>query len=90
MIFAQNCRAKRSWSNFGRCGVTVGQVAKTSCYARAAFKCFSSPYSDRLLATLADERLRATTEQLCDALGACTELNPVYRRLVNMALEELR
>jgi len=42
------------------------------------------------LATLADERLRATTEQLCDALGACTELNPVYRRLVNMALEELR
>jgi transposase len=42
------------------------------------------------LATLADERLRATTEQLCDALGACTELNPVYRRLVSMALEELR
>jgi transposase len=42
------------------------------------------------LATLADERLRATTEQLCDALGACTELNSVYRRLINMALEELR
>jgi transposase len=42
------------------------------------------------LAALADERLRATTAQLCDALGACTELNPVYRRLVSMALEELR
>src|SRR5947199_3084640 len=42
------------------------------------------------LAALADERLRATTEQLCDALGACTELNPVYRRLLKMALEELR
>jgi transposase len=42
------------------------------------------------LAALADERLRATTAQLCDALGACTELNPVYRRLVGMALEELR
>ncbi len=42
------------------------------------------------LATLADERLRATPEQLCDALGACTELNPVYRRLLKMALEELR
>jgi transposase len=41
------------------------------------------------LAALADERLRATTAQLCDALGACTELNPVYRRLVSMALEEL-
>jgi hypothetical protein len=29
------------------------------------------------LATLADERLRATPEQLCDALGACTDLKPV-------------
>ena len=27
---------------------------------------------------------------MCDALGACTELNPVYRRLVKMALEELQ
>jgi transposase len=42
------------------------------------------------LATLADRKLRATPEQLCDALGACTELNPVYRRLLNMMLEELR
>jgi transposase len=42
------------------------------------------------LAALADERLRATPQQLCDALGACTELNPVYRRLLKMALEELR
>jgi transposase len=42
------------------------------------------------LAALADRKLRATPEQLCDALGACTELNPVYRRLLNMMLEELR
>ena len=42
------------------------------------------------LATLAHERLRATPEQLCDALGACTELNAVYRRLLKMGLEELR
>jgi transposase len=42
------------------------------------------------LAALADRRLRATEPQLCDALGACTELNPVYRRLVKMALEELQ
>src|SRR5216110_2336951 len=42
------------------------------------------------LATLADERLRATPEQLCDALGACTDLQPVYRRLLNMALEQLQ
>src|SRR5881394_1016834 len=40
------------------------------------------------LAALADERLRATTEQLCDALGACTELKAVYRRLLKMELEE--
>ena len=42
------------------------------------------------LAALADQRLRATPAQLCDALGACTELNPVYRRLLKMALEEFR
>jgi transposase len=42
------------------------------------------------LAALADKKLRATPAQLCDALGACTELNPVYRRLLKMALEELQ
>jgi transposase len=42
------------------------------------------------LAVLAHERLRATPEQLCDALGACTELKPVYRRLLKMTLEHLQ
>jgi transposase len=42
------------------------------------------------LAALADRKLHATQEQLCDALGACTELNAVYRRLLSMMLEELR
>src|SRR5499433_2591634 len=42
------------------------------------------------LATLADQHLRATPEQLCDALGACTDLKPVYRRLLKMALEQLQ
>jgi transposase len=42
------------------------------------------------LAVLADKQLRATAEQLCDALGACTELNPVYRQLLTMALEQLQ
>ena len=42
------------------------------------------------LAALAHQRLRATPEQLCDALGACTELKPVYRRLLKMALEHLQ
>ena len=42
------------------------------------------------LAALADQRLRATQEQLRDGLGACAELNPVYRRLLKMALAELQ
>src|SRR5262252_8423180 len=42
------------------------------------------------VAALADERLRATPEQLCDALGACTDLKPVYRRLLKMVLEQLQ
>lgn len=29
------------------------------------------------LASLTDKNLRATPAQLCDALGACAELNPV-------------
>jgi transposase len=42
------------------------------------------------LAALADRRLHATQQQLCDALEASKELNKVYRRLLKMALEELQ
>ena len=42
------------------------------------------------LAALAHFGLRATPEQLSDALGACQDLHPVYRRLVKMALAELQ
>ncbi len=42
------------------------------------------------LAALADQRLRATAHQLSDAFSACTTLNPVYRWLLKLALEELR
>ena len=39
-------------------------------------------------------RLKCLSEkrwlELCNALDACTELNAVYRRLLKMALEELR
>jgi transposase len=41
------------------------------------------------LAALADRRLRATPEQLCDALGACADLHPVYRKMLRMSLEQL-
>jgi transposase len=42
------------------------------------------------VAALADRRLHATQQQLCDALAASKELNKVYRRLLKMALEELQ
>jgi transposase len=42
------------------------------------------------LAALADQRLRATPDQLRNAFGACVDLHPVYRRLVKLTLEELR
>ena len=42
------------------------------------------------IAGLADKTLRATPAELSDALGACANLNPVYRRLIDMALQELQ
>src|SRR6266436_65836 len=42
------------------------------------------------VAALAHQRLRATPAELRDALGACTELHPVYRRLVRWALDDLQ
>ena len=58
--------------------------------ARRMLKALADGETDpAALAALADTRLRATPAQLCDALGACTELNPVYRRLIKMALAEL-
>jgi transposase len=43
-----------------------------------------------VVAALADQRLRATPAELRDALGPCTKLNPVYRRLVRLALNDLQ
>jgi transposase len=39
---------------------------------------------------MADKNLRATEAQLRDALAACSELRPTYRRLLKMMLEELQ
>jgi transposase len=41
------------------------------------------------LAALGSRRLHATPEQLCDVLGAATDLHPLYRRLIAMTLDEL-
>jgi transposase len=40
------------------------------------------------VAALGSSRLHATPDQLRDALGACTDLHPVYRRLLAMTLDE--
>jgi transposase len=43
-----------------------------------------------ILAGLAHRRLRATPQQLRDALSACADLKTVYRRLLKMMLEQLQ
>jgi transposase len=59
--------------------------------ARRMLKALSEGETDpAVLAAMADCRLRATPEQLRDALGACTQLNGVYRGLLKMALAELQ
>jgi transposase len=58
--------------------------------ARRMLKALAEGETDpAVLATMADPGLRATPEQLRDALAASTQLNGVYRRLLKMALEEL-
>lgn len=63
----------------------LGQSARRMMHALAEGE--NNPTS---LAALGDRRLRATSEQLRDALGACRNLHPVYRKLLRMILEELR
>ena len=59
--------------------------------ARRMLKALAEGETDpAALAALADQRLRATPAQLQDSLGACMELNPVYRRLVKMTLDGLQ
>src|SRR5215831_6342879 len=59
--------------------------------ARRMLKALAEGETDpAALAGLADPRLRATPAQLRDALGACAGLNPVYRRVVKMALADLQ
>jgi transposase len=59
--------------------------------ARRMLKALAEGETDpAALAALADCRLRATPEQLRDALGACQRLNGAFRRLLQMALDELQ
>jgi transposase len=59
--------------------------------ARRMLKALADGETDpAALAALADCRLRATAEELRDALGASAQLHGVYRRLLKMELEKLR
>jgi transposase len=58
--------------------------------ARRMLRAVASGETDpTVVAALGSPRLHATSGQLRDALGACTTLNPVYRRLLAMTLDEL-
>jgi len=58
--------------------------------ARRMLRAIASGETDpRAVAALGSRRLHATPDQLRDALGACTDLHPVYRRLLTLTLDEL-
>lgn len=58
--------------------------------ARRMLRAVASGETDpAAVVALGSHRLHATPDQLRDALGACTDLNPVYRRLLAMTLDEL-
>ena len=58
--------------------------------ARRMLKALAEGETDpAVLAAMADRGLRATPEQLRDALGASAQLNGAFRRLLKLSLEEL-
>lgn len=58
--------------------------------ARRMLRAVASGETDpATVVALGSPRLRATPDQLRDALGACADLNSVYRRLLTMTLDEL-
>jgi len=58
--------------------------------ARRMLRAVGSGATDpAVVAALGSPRLHATPDQLRDALGACTDLHPVYRRLLTLTLDEL-
>jgi transposase len=69
---------------------TLEQYWKPTCQKREG----AGPMSGALHLAQAQSnrgpRGRKKVLQLCDALDACRELHPVYRRLLKMALEELQ
>jgi hypothetical protein len=54
--------------------VKISFLPLQNCFLQALADGATDPAT---LAAMAAKRLRATPAQLCDALGACTELNPV-------------
>jgi transposase len=59
--------------------------------ARRMLKALAEGETDAgVLAAMADHQLRATPEQLRDALGASSHLSGAFRRLLKLSLEELQ
>jgi transposase len=59
--------------------------------ARRMLKAIAAGETDpAVLAAMADSKLRATPEQLRDALGASAHLSGAFRRLLKLSLEELQ
>jgi transposase len=82
-VFVGKIETGKVYGPFGeRVRLVVDQIEKVEEKAK--------PRAGQNPSALADKQLRATPEQLCDALGACTDLKPVYRRLLKMALEQLQ
>jgi transposase len=58
--------------------------------ARRMLRAVASGEADpATVAALGNARLHATQDELRDALGACSTLHPLYRRLLTMTLDEL-
>ena len=90
---AIGCSSRTGWSvcsrkRTSRCRVwsrISSDPARDACCARSRV----AKRIPAAVVALGSPRLHATPDQLRDALGACTDLHPVYRRLLAMTLEEL-
>jgi len=87
---ATGCSGRTGWRRCWKRPPSSCPAWSRICWARRLLKALGEGETDAAaLAALADYGWRAPSEQWRDALGACQELDPVYRRLLKAALEEL-
>jgi hypothetical protein len=88
---AERSRLAMDQSKPSNCGPGACVIDRIITSARRMLHALGDGETDpAALAALADQRLRATPEQLRHAFGACADLHPVYRRLVKLTVDELR